>query len=157
MGMCSGPTGTLATRSTVGTSKVIFKAASPSLQRDEVGQSWPATLPDTSPSPLITLFITFQIISTRCPDSIQSPSVMPRPSLCAGAGHRSEHRMFTQSSVRHEQNRSGRTLRNSTVAGTPLTQPPSPSVLSSTPAAPAPCLFLHFWHIVPLPMAIYSI
>lgn len=66
--------------------------------------------PDTNPVAFDGTFVTCQIISTRWPDLIGS--------LSAG-GHQSEHRMFTQSSVRHEQNRSGRTLRISTVAGTP--------------------------------------
>lgn len=55
----------------------------------EVGQSRPGHAAGHEPVAFDHTFVTFQIISTRWPDSIASPSVMPRPSLCAGAGHQS--------------------------------------------------------------------
>lgn len=67
-------------------------------------------------------FIAFHIISTHCPDSARMRYVTSVAIPVWYRGHRSEHRMFTRSSLRHEQSCSGRTLRIRTMAGTPIIQ-----------------------------------
>lgn len=69
-----------------------------------VGQSGPdSTTLWTQAGVFDHTFIAFQIISTHCPDSFQEfCHVVVIPVWYRG--HQSEHRMFTQSSVKHERN-----------------------------------------------------
>lgn len=102
-------------------------------------------------------FIAFHIISTHCPDSARMRYVTSVAIPVWYRGHRSEHRMFTRSSVRHEQSCSGRTLAGSG----PWQVLPLYNCVAvcfvRRPRCARLCLFLRFWHMVPLPMAMYSI
>lgn len=105
---------------------------------------------------LILLFIVFQIISTH--------SGLVGFKCYVMLWYRrlqTEHRMFTESSVRHERSCSGRTLRIRTMAGTPIIQLCNRLFCSVPPALLLFLLtwvaFLQFLHIVLLSMALYSV